>query len=247
MKTKRNLFEIIFFSLSIFCLFSCDKDDDSGFRGFMNTATVVGDSINGYYCYLDRGGLVISYDQRLADVERGYFAFHYMEQDWRSADNAMYINNASVSPCSIYNVIRPISKEEADSKHIADKDSSVVPQLLSLGYGYRGYFDLNTALSVVNLVNGEKVFAKMDIVYDPAKQTSDTLLLHLSYNLNIPDKWSNTCFDYGSVSCDISSLATKKQWSDSVTIVVKASDKKIHTTKISKNDFLKPNIKLQRP
>ncbi|MEG2151382.1 MAG: hypothetical protein RRY36_09205 [Bacteroidaceae bacterium] len=236
--------------LLCFCIISItccnNKDDDLGFRGFMSTATIVGDSINGYYCYLDGGGLAISHDQRLAGIERGYFAFHYTEEDWRSADNAMYINNASVFPNSVYNVIRPISKEEADNKHITDKDSCMVPKHLSLDHGHRGYFDLHTALSVGNLIDGKKVFAKMNIVYDPVKQSSDTLLLQLSYNLNIPDKWSNIGFDYGSVSCDISSLATKKLWSDSVTIVVKAGDEKIHTTKINKNDFLKPDIKLDK-
>lgn len=245
MKTKRNLLETTLFSLCILCLFSCKQETDFGFRGFMNTATIVGDSVNGYYCYLDGGGLVISYDQRLAGVERGYFSFHYMEEDWKSAGNVTYIDNASVLPYSIYEVIRPISQEEADSEHLADKDNCAVPRLLSLGRGYRGYFDLNTALSVVNLMDREKVPTKMNLLYDPAKQTPDTLLLQLCYQLDVPDQWTKITFDYGSVSCDFSSLATLKQWSDSVTIVVEAGDEMKHLTKISKKDFIKPDIKVK--
>ncbi|MFA6361171.1 MAG: hypothetical protein WCX14_10770, partial [Dysgonamonadaceae bacterium] len=67
----------------------------------------------------------------------------------------------------------------------------------------------------------------------------------LCYNPHIPEDWSNTCFDYGKVSCDISSLATLKQWSDSVTIVVEVKDDKKHFTKISKSDFFKPNLKVE--
>lgn len=240
----KNLFGILLLLFYIISFIGCDKEDD-GSRAFMDEATIIGDSINGYYCYFYGGGLAISYDQRLAGIERGYFAFNYMEDDWKTANNVMYIDNVHVFPYSIYEVIHPISIEEAEAKHITDKDSCLVPSLLSLGYGYRGYFDLNTGLSVVNLINGEKVPAKLNMVYDPAKQTPDTLLLQLCYNLYIPEKWSNTSFDYGSVSCDISSFATLEQWSDSVTIVVEAGDKKKHLTKISKNDFFKPDIKVK--
>ena len=244
METK-NLFGIL---LLLFCtigMISCDNKDD-GSRSFMSTATIIGDSTNGYYCYLDGGGLAISYDQRLAGVERGYFAFNYMEGDWSiNADKTWYIDNAHISPFSVYNVIRPISIEEAESKHITDKDSCLIPPLLSLSRAYRGYFDLNTGLSIVNLIDLDKVFAKLNIVYDPAKQTPDTLLLQFCYNQHTPEKWLKTSIDYGSVSCDISSLATLEQWSDSVTIVLEAGDEKEHFTKISRNDFFKPNQKIE--
>lgn len=241
----KNLSGILLFIFFTNGFISCDNEDD-GSRAFMHEATIIGDSTNGYYCYLDGGGLVISYDRGLAGIERGYFAFNYMEDDWKtSADNVMYINNAHISPYSIYDVIHPINVGEAENKHITDKDSCLIPPLLSLDYGYRGYFDLKTGLSTVNLINGEKVFAKLNMVYDPAKQTPDTLLLQFCYNPQIPDKWSNTSVDYGSVSCDISSFATLKQWSDSVTIVVEAGDEKKHLTKISKNDFFKPEIKIE--
>ena len=61
----------------------------------------------------------------------------------------------------------------------------------------------------------------------------------LYYNPNIPDDWSKTLTDHGTVSCDISSLVNLQHWKDSVTIVVKSGDKEKHRTKISKNDFLK--------
>ncbi len=104
----------------------------------MSTATITGDSINGYYCYLDVGGIVISHDQAL--------------------------------------------------------------------------------------------------------QNPDTLLLQLYYNPNIPENWTNTKTDYGSVSCDISNLATLQNWNDSVTIVVKTGDNSKLLRKISKADFIKPGI-----
>lgn len=243
MKTAR-LFGIALLFFSTFSFISCNNNNDNfGYRGFMHKATILGDSINGYHCYFDGGGLAVSYDQRLASIERGYFSFNYMESDWKIVDNAQWIDNAYVVPYNIYNVIRPISIEEADSKHIADKDKCAIPPLLSLGRGYRGYFDLNTALSVTNLPNLEKVPTEMNMVYDPAKQMPDTLRLQFYYSANVPETWLNSSLDYGSVSCDLSSLATLKQWSDSVTIVVEAGDEKKHWIKISKNDFHKPTIK----
>ena len=104
----------------------------------MSTATITGDSINGYYCYLDVGGIVISYDQAL--------------------------------------------------------------------------------------------------------QNPDTLHLQLYYNPNITENWTNIKTDYGSVSCDISNLATLQNWNDSVTIVVKTGDNSKLLRKISKADFIKPSI-----
>ena len=95
--------------------------------------------------------------------------------------------------------------------------------------------------STVNSVTGEKIQGKINLVYDPQEQTQDSLKLQLYYNPNTPDDWSKTQTDYGTVSCDISSLVNLQQWKDSVTIVVKSGDKEKHRTKISKNDFLKPD------
>lgn len=50
--------------------------------------------------------------------------------------------------------------------------------------------------------------------------------LQLYYNPNIPDDWSKTLTDHGTVSCDISSLVNLQQWKDSVTIVVNPVTKK---------------------
>lgn len=242
MKAKNLVGTFLLFFCTV-CLVSCDHEDD-GIRGFMQEATISGDSINGYYCYLDGGGLAISYNRELAGIERGYFSVNYMEKDWKTtADNAIYIDNAYVFPYSVYQVIRPINLEEAERQHLLDKDSCAIPSLLTLSYGYRGYFDFNTGLSIVNPKNAEKMPVRLHIVYDPAKQTPDTLRLQLCYHPSIPDTWSNTSFDYGSASCDISSLAALQQWSDSVTIVLEAGDKRKHATKIGKEDFRKPDIK----
>lgn len=233
--------------LLLFCtlaLMSCSEKDD-GSRGFMSNATIMGNSTDGYYCYLHGGGLAISYSKALEGIERGYFAFNYMENDWKiSDDNMIYIDNAHVYPYTVFNVIHPISKEEAENAHITDEESEI-PPFLSVSSGYRGFFDLHTRINVENLISREKVLSKLNLIYDPARQTPETLLLELHYSLDIPKEWSDTGFDYGLVSCDISSLAALQQWNDSVTIVVEAADEKLHQTKISKNDFFKPEMKIE--
>lgn len=227
--------------ICIIGLVSCDKEEDDGSRAFADAATITGDSINGYFCYLNSGGLVVSHDRWLAGIERGYFSFHYTEDDWMTtADEVKYISNAHVLPITVYEVLRPISLEEAESSHITAPDSCSVPELFSIGRGYRGYFNFNTGISVMNMVTTENVPVQMNMVYEPAKQTPDTLRLQFCYHPRIPDDWTKTSFNYDAASCDISSLANLVQWSDSVTIVVEAGDKMQHRTKISKKDFLKP-------
>ncbi|MEN6570190.1 MAG: hypothetical protein ABFC18_09355 [Rikenellaceae bacterium] len=180
-----------------------------------------------------------------AGVERGYFGFHYKESDWTtSADGVKFIDNAHISGWSVYDIIQPISKAEAEAKHITDKDRCQLPSFLSVDRGYRGYFDLNLGTSIINRENGEKIRAELNMVYDPEEQIPDTLRLQLCYNPRIPDNWSATSNDYGTVSCDISSLVNLQQWSDSVTVVVKSGDKEKHGFKISKNDFIKHDVKI---
>lgn len=232
---------LLLLSICTIGIIGCDKEKDDGSRAFSDIATITGDSINGYFCYLNSGGLAVSHDRWLASIERGYFSFHYTEGDWATTTGQItYIDNARVFPISVHQVLRPISPEEAESRHITDPDSCSVPELLSIERGYRGYFIFNTGLSVVNRVNVEKIPIRMNMVYDPAKQTPDTLRLQFYYQPRIPDDWSQTSFDYDAASCDISSLATLEQWSDSVTIIVEAGDEMQHRTKISKQDFLKP-------
>lgn len=224
---------------------SCYKMEDDGSRGFMCNATIIGDTINGYYCYLDIGGVAISCDNNLAGATRGCFSIKYNEKDWTiGEDNQMLINNAHVFEWTKYNIIYPISKNEAEIKHLTHKDECEVPSLLTIGYGYRGYLNLNTGISVMNLENREEVPTEINLIYDPEEETKDTLHLQLCYAPHIPDNWSKVSFEYNTISCDISSLANLRQWSDSITIVVDARDNYKHSTKISKNDFFKPNIKV---
>ena len=189
---------------------------------------------------MDGGGLVISHDQNLVEAERGYFSFYYNEDDWESSINGeIFINNAHVVTWSKYDIIHPINKEEANNANIAE--NCQLPSLLSVGYGYCGYFDLHAGFSTFNSITGEIIQGKISLVYDPLEQTQDSLKLQLYYDPNIPEDWSKTLVDYRTVSCDISSLANLQQWKDSVTIIVKSGDKEKHRTKISKNDFLKPD------
>ena len=241
MKRSLILSVVLFAIIAVYT--SCDSNEDDGSRGFMSNATIVGNATNGYHCYLDGGGLVISHSQNLENIERGYFSFNYMENDWKTTNGEMYIDNARVYASSIYDVIIPISKEEAEAQQIFDKSNCQVPSLLSLGYGYRGYLNIHGGFTTVNLVNVEKHRGKLSIIYDSEKQSPDTLQLQLCYNPDIPEDWSKTHIEHGNVSCDISSLANLEQWSDSVIIVVKVEDDNKHFTKISKGDFLKPRIK----
>lgn len=236
---RYTLFIILLFS-SI--LISCSRGNDES-RGFMSTATVVGNAVDGYYCYLDGGGLVISHSHELDGVERGYLAFQYSEGDWvTSSEKGTYIQNAIVYPYSIYNVVRPININDEKSKPIIESAYNVKPPLFTVGNGYRGYFGMNTGLSIVNILNGDKVPASINAIYDPARQTPDSLFLRLYYSMKKPVDWTNTGFEYGALSCDISSLKNLQQWKDSVVVTVDVADGLKHTIKISRNDFLKPNI-----
>ncbi|MDE5611986.1 MAG: hypothetical protein K2I90_08230 [Odoribacter sp.] len=240
---RPNGFSGIF--LLLFCVLAfsgCRKEDD-GLRGFMCEATVLGDSVKGFHCYLDGGGLVISHDRWLKGIERGYFAFHYTEEDWQTDDvHGIHIANAHVYPEAVYKVIRPVSREEAGSLHVSAEDTCRTPDHFTLGYGWRGYFDLYTGVAVMNSESGEKASVQMNMIYDPDRQTADTLLLQFCYHPRIPDAWNRHCFLYGSASCDISSFASLRPWSDSVNIVVEVGDKR-YGRKISKEDFLKPELK----
>lgn len=239
---KKRFLSILTLSMSLIALTSCNHDNDDNFRAFMSTATITGDSINGYYCYLDVGGIVISYDQALKGIERGYFSFNYTENDWATLpDGSKYINNAHVGAWAVYDVIHPIDKTTFELNHLTDKDKHQIPSLISLSNGFRGYFDLNLGIATLNGVN-DKAPVTIELVYDQALQNPDTLLLQLYYNPNIPENWTNTKTDYGSVSCDISNLATLENWNDSVTIVVKTGDNSKLLRKISKADFIKPGI-----
>lgn len=237
---NKNLLAIITLFIGLAIGSSCHDNKDDGSRGFMCVATVIGDTTHGYYYYLDGGGLVISHDQNLVEAERGYFSFYYNEDDWESSTSGeIFINNAHVVTWSKYDIIHPINKEEANNANIAE--NCQLPSLLSVGYGYRGYFDLHAGFSTFNSITGEIIQGKITLVYDPLEQTQDSLKLQLYYDPNIPEDWSKTLVDYRTVSCDISSLANLQQWKDSVTIIVKSGDKEKHRTKISKNDFLKPD------
>lgn len=219
------------------------KEEDDGLRGFMSEATIMGDSINGYHCYLDGGGLVISHDRWLKEAERGYFAFYYTEEDWQTDElHGIHIANAHVYPRATYEVIRPVSREEAEGLHASETDTCRTPARFALDHGYRGYFDLSTGISVINPANGETAPVQMNMIYDPDRQEADTLRLQFCYHPRIPDTWERYQFLYDNASCDISSLATLRPWSDSVTIVVEVGNKRL-CRKIGKGDFLKPEIK----
>lgn len=227
-------------------LTGCSDDRDDGSRAFMSEATIVGDADRGYSCYLDGGGRVVTHDRRLDGIERGYFEFRYTESDW--TDTALvgcYIRNARVLPYSVYEIIRPVGTESSGTDSPAGADNREIPPHLSLGQGCFGYFDLHTGIRIANLQNGESIPVEMEMSYDPAEQTPDTLRLRLHYHPEIPAGWPDTHLEYGSVSCDLSALASLVQWSDSVTVAVDAGDEKPYLVRIGRNDLFKPDMGIE--
>lgn len=214
----------------------CSDSEDDGSRGFMSYATVAGDSINGYNCYLDGGGLVVSHSRSLEGVRRGYFSFMYNKTDWTDgADGSKYIDNANVYAWSKFDIIFPVSSETADD--VIDYDKCSVPTQLIVGPFNYGYLDINTELFISDSETNESATADVNLVYDVDEQTSDSIMLDLFYNRNVPDGWSDFSVKYGTVSCDLSALVGLKQWSDSVTVVVRVGEDDVHRIKVGKNDL----------
>lgn len=221
--------------------------EDDGSRGFADVATIVGNAETGYYCYLGHhGGLAISYSTELADKERGYFNFSYMESDWAtSASGIKYIDNVHVRAIEAYDVFYPITQEAAESAHITDKERCTVPELLRISRISGGYMDLSAGFATFNHESGKVSNGEVNLVYSLDKQEADTLRLQLCYNPSIPNGWTKTSTNYRTVSCDISALSSLLSWKDSLTLVIEDGSKEKQARKISKNDFQKPEGRIQ--
>lgn len=240
----KNLLSSIILTIGMLSCASCtDLMKDDGSRGFANVATIVGDAENGFYCYQRHyAGLVVSHSKELAGKERGYFNFYYTEDDWTTSTNGMkYIDNAQVYTIEAYETVHPLTQEEADAGHITGNENCTIPQSLSIDYASYGYVDLQAGFSTFNHINGEIHNGEVNLVYDATKQEPDTLRLQLCYNPRSPDGWTKTSHHFRTVSCDISSLSSLQQWSDSLTLVIDDGSKKKHLRRMSRNDFLKPS------
>ncbi len=239
---KSLLSSIITLACSVFVCTSCTDMEDDGSRAFADVATIMGDSENGYYCHLDHGGLAVSYSEELAGKERGYFTFSYTESDWTiGANGVQHIDNVHVRTIETYDVVHPLTREEAASGHITDKGHCTVPERLAVGYVSGGYVDLSAGFATFNHESGEIKKGEVNVVYDAARQEPDTLRLQLCYSPRIPDGWKKTSSEWRTVSCDISSFSSLLQWKDSLTLVIEnGSKEKRHLRKMSRNDFLKP-------
>ncbi len=238
----RNLLSGICILVGMLAYTSCTIMEDDGSRAFANVATIVGDAENGYYCYQRHySGLVISHSEELAGKERGYFNFYYKEDDWTTSANGMeYIDNAHVHTIEAYEVIHPVTRKEADAGHITDKKNCTALHRLAIDYASYGYVDLRAAFSTFNMESGESCDGEVNLVYDAALQEPDTLRLQLCYNPRIPESWTKTDGSNRTVSCDISSLSSLQQWSDSLTLVIDDGSGNKYLIEMSKNDFLKP-------
>ena len=218
----KNLLSSIILTIGMLSCSGCtDLMKDDGSRGFANVATIVGDAENGFYCYQRHyAGLVVSHSKELAGKERGYFNFYYTEDDRTTSTNGMkYIDNAQVYTIEAYETVHPLTREEADAGHITGNENCAIPQSLSIDYASYGYVDLQAGFSTFNHINGEIHDGEVNLVYDATKQEPDTLRLQLCYNPRIPDGWTKTSHHFRTVSCDISSLSSLQQWSDSLSCV----------------------------
>ena len=108
---------------------------------------------------LDISVLLDFYGDMLTEKQREVIGFYYNEEDWETSTNGeKFINNAHVVTWSKYEVIHPISQEEANDTNVAE--NCQLPSLLGIGYGYRGYFDLHAGFSTFNSITGEKIQVK---------------------------------------------------------------------------------------
>lgn len=253
MKTKRFSCSIYAWTLFVcaFGLVSCHDltIDNGGYLSMMNRGTIVGNDEDGYYLFSDgRNEVAICYGKGLDKYERAYYSLSFKEENRFFSDRTpgfTIIDNARVGIVSTYKVIHPISKAEADKRGITHPDSCSVDEnfYFSNSYGaYCGYFDFSTLATITHDLYTHYEYASIpiDLVYDPARQSPDTLRLELCYRHHVPEGWEKYRYEAGTFSCDISGLANLQEWNDSLCIVVDTGDKQLHYMPISKKGFKKP-------
>lgn len=253
MKTNRFSFSIYAWTLfaCAFGLASCHDltIDNGGYLGFMTKGTIVGNDEDGYYLYSYSGDEVaICYGKGLDKYERAYYSLSFKEENRFFSDRTpgfTIIDNANVEIETANRIIHPISKAEADKRGITHPDSCSVDENFELSDSYGagdGYFDFYTLATITNDFSTHYEYASIpiDLVYDPARQSPDTLRLALCYRPHVPEGWEKYRYEGGTLSCDISGLADLQAWNDTLCIVVDTGDKQLHYLPISKKGFKKP-------
>ena len=254
MKTNRFSFSFYAWTLCIcaFGLASCQNDltfDNGGYIGFMTKGTIVGNDEDGYYLFSYGGNEVaICYGKGLDKYERAYYSLSFKEENRFFSNRTpgfTIIDNASVEIETANRIIHPISKAEADKRGITHPDSCSVDENFDLSDSYGagdGYFDFYTLATISHdsYTHYEYASVPIDLVYDPARQSPDTLRLELCYRPRVPEGWEKYRYEGGTLSCDISGLAGLQEWNDSLCIVVETGDDELHYLPISKKDFKKP-------
>ena len=216
MKTNRFSFSFYVWTLCVcaFGLASCHDltIDNGGYLGFMTKGTIVGNDEDGYYLFSYRGDEVaICYGKGLDKYERAYYGLSFKEEN----------------------------------RGITHPDSCSVDENFDLSDSYGagdGYFDFYTLATITHdsYTHYEYASVPIDLVYDPARQSPDTLRLELCYRPRVPEGWEKYRYEGGTLSCDISGLAGLQEWNDSLCIVVETGDDEFHYLPISKKDFKKP-------
>ena len=211
--------------------------------------TIVGNDEDGYYLFSYGGDEVaICYGKGLDKYERAYYGLSFKEENRFFSDRTpgfTIIDNASVEIETANRIIHPISKAEADKRGITHPDSCSVDKNFDLSDSYGagdGYFDFYTLATISHdsYTHYEYASVPIDLVYDPARQSPDTLRLELCYRPRVPEGWEKYRYEGGTLSCDISGLAGLQEWNDSLCIVVETGDDELHYLPISKKDFKKP-------
>ncbi|KGL53630.1 hypothetical protein HQ29_01475 [Porphyromonas canoris] len=241
---RKNVFGILLMLSCMAAFVSCSQETDTDDRGFMSQATVAKSKEGKYLCYLDGGGIVTSKSAVLDGIERGYFAFMYKEyQRKTSGKKELFIDDAVVAGFKKYRVAYPLTIKEAKERGITDPENSEENAEFLLSGVCRGFFDVVVGTSVRNRSTGEVAGTKVYLVYDPGNQTPNTLMFKLYRNPGVSKTWTAKEIVKETVSYDISSLYSLQNWADSVTIIVDGGEE-IQPFKISRNDFIKPDINI---
>ena len=191
----------------------------------MTKGTIVGNDEDGYYLFSYGGDEVaICYGKGLDKYERAYYGLSFKEENRFFSNRTpgfTIIDNASVEIETANRIIHPISKAEADKRGITHPDSCSVDENFDLSDSYGagdGYFDFYTLATISHdsYTHYEYASVPIDLVYDPARQSPDTLRLELCYRPRVPEGWEKYRYEGGTLSCDISGLAGLQEWNDSL-------------------------------
>ena len=223
---------------------SCISDGDDSNNTLMTAAyvTVTGDSIAGYKCFVDGGGVVLlAKGNILRKTERAYVTMTYTKANLTTVDGVPHIKNAEVYDGYIIPVLHPMTTSEATDKGILNPDSCAKFTAMTSMWGYGGYVTfLSTFPVFVGSTNA--ILPDFNIVADKEQNTENRLILRMLYNPHFtktPSGYTQNTLTRAN-SIDISSLASTVPGNDSITVEL-AFEGGSKSCKIGRKDFVKPS------